>query len=531
MKKLSYKLQLVLTLVLLVVVSSCKKFGDANIDSNRSSDMDASLLLSNVQLRFSGDLEVNEKLSTCLTMPMVQHIGGIWSNRYGQFYIYYRLYLSSLWDYTYRNDVINIVDAVRKTSNDPLKTNLNAICRIMKVYEFARLTDVYGDIPYREAGKAYSEGIVRPAFDRQQDIYNDFFKELTEASAQLDASKDVVKGDLFYNGNIAAWKKFANSLRLRYAMRLVKIDPDKARTEALAAYNAGVFASNADICLMNHQDVQNIYDVDMRGNGISSSFTQSEVVPRVTSTFINQLNSTNDPRLPHVVRYYIDIINRPFDRLDISDQLRPIIGYNGVKPTEYVWDGWMNQIDIQVPGQGTVTAVNNDQKAQLANFLIRRNAPFFHMTYAEVEFLLAEATVRWGLNTGGTTAQHYAKGMEAACRQLSLYPGGPSISTADINTFTQGNLLIPGREIELINTQLWVALLLNGPEAYANWRRTGYPALTPSITQESTTTAIPRRFEYPILELEQNAKNVAVAITNLGAGGNSWTNRVWWDKP
>src|SRR5690606_33084977 len=132
-----------------------------------------------------GDLEVNEKLNMCLTMPLVQQIGGIWGNRYGQFYIYYRLYLSSLWEYTYRNDIVNIVDAVRKTTNDPLKTNLNAICRIMKVYEFARLTDVYGDIPYSQAGKAYSEGLTRPVFDRQEDIYNDFFKELREASEQL----------------------------------------------------------------------------------------------------------------------------------------------------------------------------------------------------------------------------------------------------------------------------------------------------------------------------------------------------------
>ncbi|MFD1631890.1 SusD/RagB family nutrient-binding outer membrane lipoprotein [Pseudopedobacter beijingensis] len=531
MKKLSYILSFVFILTVLVMISSCKKFDDTNKDPNRSNDMDASLLLSNVQLRFSGDLEINEKLNMCLTMPMVQHIGGIWANRYGQFYIYYRLYLSSLWEYTYRNDVVNIVDAVRKTTNDPLKTNLNAVCRIMKVYEFARLTDVYGDIPYSQAGKAYSDGIVRPSFDRQEDIYNDFFKELSEAAAQLDASKDVVSGDLFYNGNVESWRKFANSLRLRLAMRLVKVNPNKAREEAEAAYNAGVFTSNADICRMNHQDVQNIYDTDMRGNGISSAFTQSEVLPRVTNTFIDQLNNTNDPRLPHIVRYYIDIINRPFDRLDITDQLKPIIGYNGVESTEYVWDGWMNPIDIQVPGQGTITAVNNDQKAQLANFLIRRNAPFLHLTYAEVEFLLAEATVRWGLNLGGTTAEHYAKGIEAACQQLSLYPGGPSISSAEINTFIQGNLLIPGREVEMINTQLWVALLLNGSEAYANWRRTGFPVLTPALTQESTTTVIPRRFEYPILEVEQNAANVATAIADLGAGGNTWINRVWWDKP
>lgn len=509
--------------------ASCNKFGDTNIDPSRSSNLDPSLQLTNVQLRYSGDLEVNEKLGLVLTMPLVQQIGGIWLNRNGQFYVYDRNYLSSLWENTYDNDVVNIVDATNRTNGDPQKTNLNAICRIMKVYEFARLTDVYGDIPYTEAGKAYSDGIVRPAFDKQEDIYNDFFKELKEAADQLDPSKDAVRGDLFYNGNVGAWKKFANSLRLRYAMRLVKVNPEKAKTEAEAAYQAGVFTSNADLCKMVHQDVQNTY-TDVRGNAVSAAFCQSEVIPRVQSTFVEQLRSTNDPRLQYMIRYYIDIVNRPFDRIDITDQVKAQIGYYGVPSNEYIWDGWLNPITITVPGAGTIQAVNNDQKAQLANFMIRNNAPFLHQTYAEVEFLLAEATVRWGLNLGGSAADHYGRGIRAAMQQLSLFPGGPVIGDAEINTFTSGNGLVPGREIEMINRQLWVALLLNGPEAYANWRRTGFPVLSPATNYDSSIQTIPRRFEYPLLELEQNAANAAVAVAALGSGGNTWTNRVWWDK-
>lgn len=83
----------------------------------------------------------------------------------------------------------------------------------------------------------------------------------------------------------------------------------------------------------------------------------------------------------------------------------------------------------------------------------------------------------------------------------------------------------------MINEQLWIALLLNGPEAFANWRRTGFPALKPSTNYDSSVQTTPRRFEYPIYELEQNAANAAAAVTALGPGGNSWLNRVWWDKP
>lgn len=534
MKNYINKISIALILTAGFTISSCNKFGDTNIDPNKSTDMDASLLLSNVQLRYSGDLEINEKLNMCLTMPLMQQIGGIWANRYGQFYIYYRLYLSSLWEYTYRNDVINIVDAVRKTSNDPLKTNINAVCRIMKVYEFARLTDIYGDIPYSQAGKAYSDGIVRPAYDRQEDIYNDFFKELREAVNQIDVSKDIVKGDLFYNGNLDMWKKFANSLRLRYAMRLFKVNPAKAKAEAEAAYAAGVFTSNSEMCMIRHQDAQNIYDTDMRGNGTSSAFTQSEVIPRVSSTFVNQMVDTNDPRASRMFKYYIDIINRPFDRLDITDQIVPLRGYTGVAPEDYVWTTWRPEVTINVPGQpDPIKAVNNDQIVQFNNFLIRRNAPFFHMTYAEVKFLLAEASYHWGPNFGGSIVGHYEDGIRAAVDQLSYYPGGPTISASEVNTFLAGVQFPPGREVEYINTQMWIALLFNGPEAYANWRRTGFPDLTPAITQESTEATIPRRFEYPILETEQNKVNVDKAIAGIGGlepGKNLWKNRVWWDK-
>src|SRR5690606_15343662 len=108
----------------------------------------------------------------------------------------------------------------------------------------------------------------RPKYDKQEDIYTDFFKELSESVAQLDASKDVNPQDLFYKGDVTKWKKFGNSLRLRLAMRLVKINPTKAKEEAVAAFNAGVFTSNEDVCKLDHENVQNDYE-DIRGNGTS----------------------------------------------------------------------------------------------------------------------------------------------------------------------------------------------------------------------------------------------------------------------
>ncbi|RZL18937.1 MAG: SusD/RagB family nutrient-binding outer membrane lipoprotein [Pedobacter sp.] len=522
----------VLGITMVVLTASCKKFGDTNVDPTRSSNMDPSVQLTTAQLRFSGDLNVNERTSFMMTMPLVQHIGGSYSNRWGGIYFNSPAVMGILWEDSYGNDVVNIIDAVKRTSGVPERTNLNAVCRIMKVYTFARMTDLYGDIPYSEAGQG-----IKPKFDSQQEIYADFFKELAAASSQLDPSKDVVKGDVFYQGDVNAWKKFANSLRLRLAMRLVKVDLATAKAEAQAAFDAGVFTQNSDVCKLDHEDIRNPYEEvgkgNVKGNGISASFFNGGAVPgRFTIPFLDQLRSTNDPRMKYMVKYYIDNAGGiPTARVDITDQVVAQIGYAGVGPGRYIWDDWANSFNINVPGVGAVTVGNNDQKAQPANFLLRFNAPFLHLTYSEVELLLADATVRFGPTFGGTAAEHYRKGMAAGVQQLSFFPGGPTPTEQEINTFTQGNSLLPGRELELINKQLWVTLFLNGPEAYANWRRSGFPVLIPGVNNDEPgeSLTIPRRFEYPYTEEEQNRANFEKVLPALG-GTDSWTGRVWWDK-
>ncbi|WP_442587329.1 SusD/RagB family nutrient-binding outer membrane lipoprotein [Pedobacter sp. AW31-3R] len=532
MKRFIYKLS-VAAVASLLLASSCKKFGDTNVDPTRSSNMDPSIQLTNTQLRFSGDLNTNERVSFMMTMPLVQHITGSYSNRWGSTYFNNPNFMGVLWEEAYPNDLVNIIDAVKRTDGVENKTNLNAVCRIVKVYSFARMTDLYGDIPYSEAGLG-----IKAKFDTQEAIYDSFFAELTAATAQLDAGKDVVAGDIFYNGDITLWKKFANSLHLRLAMRLVKVNPAKAQAEAQKAYNAGVFTSNSDICKTNHEDIQNPYEEvgrgNIKGNAVSASFFNGGATPsRFTTPFIAQLRDTNDPRLKYIARYYIDESSAtPQNRTDITDQLVPLAGYVGIAPGSYIWDEpYLPAVSITVPGKGVISASNNDQKVQLASFLIRFNAPFLHQTYSEVELLLAEATVRFGASFGESAASHYAKGIEAACLQLSLFPGGPTMTSAEMNNFITQNALLPGREIELINKQLWITLLLNGPEAYANWRRSGFPALVPAVgvSETSESLTIPRRFEYPFSEQEQNRENYLTVLPALG-GTDSWNGRVWWDK-
>ncbi|MDE1191824.1 MAG: SusD/RagB family nutrient-binding outer membrane lipoprotein [Arachidicoccus sp.] len=504
-----------------------------NEDPTKSSSLDPSYLLSYVQLRYSGDLTINERTTIIMTMPLVQQIGGAYYNRYGFEYVYDRPYMSELWEIGYPDDVLSIVDAISRTTGDSEKTNLNAICRIMKVYVFSRITDLYGDIPYSEAGDGYINGTVKPKFDSQESIYDNFFAELDSAVAELNPSKDAVTQDLYYNGNVTEWKKFANSLHLRLAMRLSKVDPDKAQTEVMKAYNAGLFTSNSDICLMKHQNVQTTYSTEIRGNAVSAAINQypDDGRPRICNTLINEMKSTLDPRLQYIARAYwaVNSADALSARVDITDSITSRIGVIGIDPGHYVYDDYLNPININIPGYGMTAVPSNSQKVQLADWLITNDAPYLHLTYAEVEFLLAEAAMRWNLNFGADAQTLYHNGMAAACRQLSLFNGGPVISDAQIQSFQNSNPLTPGKELQQIDTQLWVTLLLNGPEAYANWRRTGFPQLTPAITTESQTDTIPRRFVYPLSETEQNAQNLAEAVKTLG-GTDSWTARVWWDK-
>lgn len=517
------------TLLLLVGLSSlgCEKFGDMNVDPTKSANLDPASQLLYAQVYFSGDMGIQERTNYFILIPMMQQFSGAFNmNDNGGIYRKSTSQMWRLFENSYPNDVLNIVDAVERTNGVANKTNLNAMARIMKVYTFARLTDLYGDVPYFEAGKGYYSGIFKPKYNTQKDIYYDFFKELAEASAQLDASKDRVPSEYFYKGNIASWKKFANSLRLRLAMRLSKRDPDKAKAEVQAAYAAGVFTSNADICKTTHEDFLNSYQ-DFRPNGVSASWNSKNEMGRVVSTFYNALN--NDPRQTQLIRCYREFNpvapTRYLEREDISAQIRargPLVpGLPGRSNSDDV----LTPITITLANGTSYTTRSIDMKPQLNHNLLRNSAPFLHITYSEVELLLADATQRFGLNLGGTAEEHYQKGVEAAMRHLSLYPSGPVITDAEINTWKSANPLITGRELEQINTQLYITLLLNGNEVFANWRRSGFPVLPiPAGALVSTT---PRRFEYPSIEKQQNADNVNAAIQIIGS--DDWTKRVWWD--
>ncbi|MEO9023313.1 MAG: SusD/RagB family nutrient-binding outer membrane lipoprotein [Ginsengibacter sp.] len=506
-----------------------------NTDPTKSSNLDPSIEVAYAEQKYSGSTNIQERLGLILTEPMVQHIAGGYANQYGQFYQRNQSYMSALWEDNYAMDVKNIVDAELRSRNNDEQKNLNAVARVVKVYVFDRITDMYGDIPYFNASTGFTETDLSPAFDKQEDIYNDFFKQLDTAMNLFTTGNDRVNNDVFYNGDISKWKKFTSSLRLRLALRIAKRSPDQAKKEIMQAFTDGVMQSNDDICMTRHDDNLNDY-ATYTGNGMSSALRQGGFPGgfRVCNSLIQQFVNTNDPRLNVMARNYWD--DQPGatweNRIDITDQVRAQVGSFGVNATDFIWDDWKNTITIQIPNIGPVDVGNNLLKLQISKPLMANDAPFFHLTYAETEFMLADATVRLGLSLGATTEDLYKNGIAAAMKQLSYYPGSTPISDAAIDQFISDNPLQPGKELEQINTQLWINYFLNGAQAYANVRRSGFPKLSSGYRvdgySDPDSKVMPRRIEYPLSEKNLNKANFDEAVQRMG-GKDDWNNRVWWD--
>ncbi|MBT8305972.1 MAG: SusD/RagB family nutrient-binding outer membrane lipoprotein, partial [Maribacter sp.] len=141
----------------------------------------------------------------------------------------------------------------------------------------------------------------------------------------------------------------------------------------------------------------------------------------------------------------------------------------------------------------------------------------------------AEAAERWGL-AGGDPEPHYNAGVRAAMKMLELYGPAGAIADADIDAYLLANPFDAGNALEQINTQYWAATFLNEYEAFANWRRTGYPALVPVVYPGNVTNGtIPRRLTYSVSEQSNNPENYAAALS--AQGPDELTTRVWWDVP
>lgn len=417
----------------------------------------------------------------------------------------------SLWQTYYRNVIRSTVDIIEITKDDPDRVNLYNMARILQSFAFMVLTDAYGDIPYSEAGKGYSAVNFFPAYESQEDIYNGIISELTAASAALNPSGTVENADALYGGNIDQWKKFANSLLLRAAMRLSKVDPTRAEQIVSGLNLSELILSNEDNAVVRHD---NNYQNPMGGtlNGTEgANFYLAE-------PFVERLKANDDPRLSAIAVRYKGATSGPAQTVDVAT----------TDPEEQV--GMPMGHDNSTIG----TAVANLGLASFYDFsqadrrrVMKITAPYFLVTAAQTQLLLAEARHRNWINAGDA-ADYYEAGVRAHMEQMALFDAGSAIASGDIDTYIANNPFDAGDALNQINTEYWIASFGNPPEAFANFRRSGFPDLAPNPYPGREVDFI-RRLTYPVSEGSVNPDNVAAAIQRMGP--DALDTRVWWDVP
>jgi hypothetical protein len=416
-----------------------------------------------------------------------------------------------VWVNFYRNVIKQVVAVTDQTKDDPLQANTYHAARIWKAYAFMILTDTYGDIPYFEAGQGYISEVIRPKYDAQEAIYKDILKELDEASTALDVAVPAVTTDILYGGNVARWKKLGRSLMLRAAMRLSKVDQATAKTYVTKAVAGGLFESNADNSIIRHTAIYN--------NNIANHLAAREKTNfYLAAPFVNYLKENNDPRLPVMAVRYVGAKGGPEQTparasSDPKVQIGMPMGYNDVTINS-------------VLAQNGVASLWDFTQINLTTVL-KLDAPEFHVTYAQNQLLLAEAAFRGWVS--GEAADYFAKGVRAHLEQMAQYDVNAAIKEEAIVAYLKAHPLESAKALEQINTQYWVASFLDGNELFANFRRSGFPALkkNPYPGSEIKEDFI-RRMPYPDSEIIVNLQNVNDA--NARQGPNDLNTRVWWDK-
>lgn len=518
--------------------TSCSDFGDVNVDPEHFNDenMEFDLMFTNAQQQVLGSDWDVWRNGIIYGATMMQHVTSAdWSQ---VFYTWSSDYNSAYWDAIYSGDraaIRNIIIVLKQWENDPEHAVDYQLARIVKAYAFHRMTDLYGDIPYSEAGRP-DEEIFYPKYDTQESIYDDLLKELNEAQAALEGASDAEMGaaDIYYGGDAQSWRKFANSLMLRVAMRLSKVDPAKAETWVKTAVNNGLFNSNDDNAMLQHPEGNVNNDAS---EPYAKIYCQSDPGKfYISEFFMNLLKSTNDPRLSLIAT----VCENPTAAYtsDAYDEGNSDPAIQVGMPIGYDLDGgrWDLSTAEGYPADGNWRAYYSTVNRTTYS---DPSAPTMIITYAENCFLLAEAAYRgWlsGTSASGTAQSYYEEGVRAAMNQFSVYTNAifqvnETLTNEAIEEYLRNNPFDQSRALEQINTQYYINTFCDSYETFANWRRSGYPVLTPvdkGYPNAVTNGTIPRRFTYPTTESTVNEANYLEAVSRLN-DGDAMTSRVWWD--
>lgn len=396
-------------------------------------------------------------------------------------YIFSNSSFTSLWNTGYAQSITDL-NTILNLPDETANSNYKGVALVLRSWAFQLLTDVYGDIPYKQAGDIKKH--LTPAYDTQKDVYLGLLDDLKTANGYLDASGKSIAGDIIYNGKIDSWKRLANSLRFRIALRIADREPEKAKAVITEILNdaGGLISSNA-------QTAQFIYSTSPQQNPASAWFDTRDDY-RVAKTIVDKLYALNDPRLPVYA-------SKPTDA--------SVTGYAGV------------------PSGLTNSDANNLGFAKTSKpgaVFLAAQAPAVIFSYAELLFDRAEAAARGFTNENA--ADLYNAAITSSLNQYGITDNnsinsylGQSAVTYDAGNFKRS-----------IGEQKWIALFGNGLEAFAEWRRLDYPQLSAGAAGV-LDGKIPVRFIYPGTEQSLNNDSYKTAVADQGT--DDLLTKLWFD--
>jgi hypothetical protein len=508
---------LLMTAVLYASSGCDKNFEEINTNPSLASDLEPAYLFSNAQrLSAIASYHYQGEIVQQINTPY----GGLLAA--GNRNIINDQHASEAFNTIYTGPIRYLIEVTNKTEGKEEQHNLYHMARIWKAYCFQLLVDTYGDVPYTEAGLGYTQADYLPRYDPAEAIYDAIMKEYIEATDALDPTRSSIgSADLFYGGTIDRWKRLGNSLLLRLGMRYTKIDEEKARSIVATATDparGGVMQSNDDNALIQFNAVYT--------NGTSNALLGGERANYyIGKPFVDFLKNNNDPRLRYIaVKYEL-----PANPLATA-------GAANTNPADqqgmpYGYDESSIETAPDYPGKiGSAWEYSQFNRSTV----MRIDAPEFLISFSQTQLLLAEAATR-GYLPSGNAQQYYETGISAHMEQAPLFGNMPSITAEEKEVYLHSpNIAFTSeRALEQINEQYWVSSFRNWSEAWANFRRSGYPRLNP-VNFPSQDPSIPgaggfiRRLVYPLREISVNAVNIQEAINRMG--GNSLGTHIFWDQ-
>jgi len=521
-KRISYYISV---LSLIIVLAGCNDFGNMNVDPEAITKdvMDYTLVFTNVQQYCYGTEYEAWRNGMIYCSTMLQHTASTESYWNGDKYTYSAGYNSAFWDRMYPNGIRNVIDLLENWNGNEAYYAEYQMARVMKVFLFHRITDMYGDCPYFDAGQGYYQGNGYPKYDKQEDIYADMLNELKEAAENLEGASSVIgSADIIYGGDCEKWQKFAYSLMLRLGMRLSKVDEGAAKSWVSTAINGGLFTNNADNAKIEHPDATTSNNSCEPFGKIYSH--EDPNAYRMSESFVNLLRDTNDPRL----RLICTVVNDPSKKIGSGDwQMGDTIAAKQIgMPNGYDETTGMSSPTF-LPNAPNYPGDKNNYSVVNRYTYARIDAPTFLVTYAENQFLLAEAVYRGWIS--GSSEEYYNEGIRAAMKQFDQFGKALAPDDEEIEYYLQQNPFNSSMALEQINNQYYINTFSDEYETFANWRRSGYPVLqTVDYIGNVTNGTIPRRFTYPVSESSVNEKHYIEAVSRLDRG-DKMVSRVWWD--